>query len=190
MATATVTRENFRPVSDLMMICRKDFAVADPTLVNPLNAIALTDGEWLSLNAVGKVQRATNITVLGDVAKTICFPMWAERGRTDVQALSARKVPVFYMGQYEAETRIFDATTVVGAGAAMTALLQPVKVATIQATVMGAGVRNFTGLVGASYDDPDPIVGYITALPANNGGKLRFIKGWAVQNGVAVTVTP
>lgn len=184
---STVQRVNFEPVSDINPVHRRDVSLADPTLANPMNAVALTDGEWVTFDntagTVGRLIRATDVAVLGDPALVHCFPVFAERGRYDVQALSGRKVPILLLGQYEFDTRIYDATAVIGVGAAMTTMLQPVKVATIAATVAGAGVRNFSGLVGSAYDDTAPIVGYLTRLPASNGGRLRFLSGWAVRNG-------
>jgi hypothetical protein len=182
---STVMKINFEPVTDILLTHRKDVKLADTTLANPMNAVALTDGEWVTFSSatatINKVVRASSITTLSDPATTISFPVFAERGRYDVQSIG--KVPIIFMGQYEFDTRIFDATTVVASGAAMSTLLQPVKVATISASVYGAGTRYFTGLVGASYNDNAPIVGYITRIPANNGGKLRFLSGWAVRNG-------
>ena len=37
-----------------------------------------------------------------------------------------------------------------------------------------------TGLVGAAYNEAAPakFVGYVTRLPAQNNGKLRFMTGW------------
>jgi hypothetical protein len=187
---STVQKINFEPVSDINPVHRRDFMIADPTLVNPINAVALVDGEWMTLDntagpTFGKLIRATNIAVVGNPAAVVSFPLFAERGRYDIQAIAEKKMPVLFLGQYEFDTRIYNAAVVVGAGAAITTLLQPVKVATISATLAGVGVRNFTGLVGSAYADNVPIVGYVTRLPGANGGKLRFISGWAVQNGAA-----
>ena len=180
---STVQRVNFEPVSDINPIHRRDFPLSDSTLSNPLNAVALVDGEWMKLDntagpSFGKLVRAADIATPGDVATTVSFPLFAERGRYDVQAIADRKMPVLFLGQYEFNTRIFDATAVVGSGAAITAMLQPVKVATIT-----IGGRNYVGLVGSTYSDNDAIVGYVTRLPSGNGGQLRFMSGWAVRNG-------
>ncbi|HOM14311.1 MAG TPA: hypothetical protein PLB41_13440, partial [Rubrivivax sp.] len=70
------------------------------------------------------------------------------------------------------KTRIFDATKALGAGAAITTLLQPVKVATIT-----LGSRNYVGLVGSAYNDTAVIVGYVTRLPSAAGGMLQFMSG-------------
>ncbi len=179
---STLQKINFTPVSDILPIQRRDFPLADPTLAQPLNAVALVDGEWLTLNSNYQVIRATDITSVGAYQPAGAafpprsFPLFAERGRYDVQALSSTKMPILWRGEYEFDTRIFDASAVVHSGAAITAVMQPLKVATVS-----FGGRNFTGLVGhgaLSGADTDPVVGYVTRLPANNGGQLRFISGW------------
>jgi hypothetical protein len=79
-----------------------------------------------------------------------------------------------FRGEYEADTRVFDASVALGSGAAITTVLQPLKVATIT-----VGSRNYVGLVGhGGSSDASPVVGYVTRLPASNGGKLRFISGY------------
>ncbi len=180
---STVQRVNFEPVSDINPIHRRDFPLADKTLSDPLNAVALVDGEWMTLdNTVGatngKLIRASDVTSTGAAASVVSFPLFAERGRYDVQALSERKMPVLFLGQYEFKTRIFDGAVTVGSGGPIASMLQPLKVATI---VLGS--RKYTGLVGALYNDNAPIVGYLTRLPTANGGMLQFMSGWAVRNG-------
>jgi len=179
---ATLQKINFTPVSDILPVQRRDFPLADPTLAQPLNASALVDGEWMTLNAASKLVRATNIATTGAVLPAgvttptgILVPLFAERGRYDVQALSQTKMPVLWCGDYEFDTRIFDAAAVVSGGAAISYVGQPLKVATIT-----FGGRSFSGLVGAGPlggADVAPIVGYVTRLPASNGGQLRFKSG-------------
>ncbi len=178
---STLQKTNFTPVSSILPIQMRDFPLADPTLAQPLNPVALVDGEWLTLNASYQVIRATDITTVGAYQPAGAtfpprsFPVFAERGRYDVQAMSLTKTPILWRGEYEFDTRIFDATAVVHGGAAISAVMQPLKVATI--TFSG---RNFTGLVGhglLSGGDTDPVVGYVSKLPSSNGGQLRFISG-------------
>lgn len=166
---STVQRTNFEPVSDILRVDRKDFPLADTTLLNPSNSVALVDGEWMTLNSVGKLVRASTVGTPGNQASSeLLYPIWAERGRYDIQAIG--KAPVLWMGDWEADTRIYDATAVVGTGLAITAIGQPVKVATIT-----LGGRNYTGLVGhGGSADTSKIVGYVTKLPSANGGKLRI----------------
>jgi hypothetical protein len=181
---STLQRVNFTPVETILPLSRRDFPLADKTLANPLNAVCLVDGEWVTLNSSYQAIRATDITVPGCVTVTSgsglpptprAFPLFAERGRYDVQSISSVKMPVLWRGEYEFDTRIFDATAVCNGGAAITFPLQPLKIATIT-----FGGRNFSGIVGhgALATDTDPVIGYVTKLPSANGGQLRFISGY------------
>ncbi len=94
---------NFELITDLQQITRRDFAIAVPTLLNPTNANPLIDGEWLNLNASYQLERGTDD---GTVNAMILpsFPLFAERGRYDTQAIG--KSPVLFLGMYEAQTRV------------------------------------------------------------------------------------
>lgn len=183
---STVQKINFEPVTDVLPLTRRDFPLADKTLSNPLNAVALVDGEWMTLNTGYQIVRAADITTLGTAgaggrATVKSFPLWAERGRYDTRAMSGVKMPVLWRGEYEFDTRIFDAVAVVASGAAITTIMQPLKVATISLTIAEGGTRNFCGLVGhGGSADTAPVTGYVTRLPTTNGGKLRFINGWRI----------
>lgn len=168
---STVQRVNFEPNSDILAIQTRDFPLADRALADPLNAVALVDGEWMIQNASHKAVRATNIGSVGAVAAGRSWPLWAERGRTDVQA--SGKVPLIWIGSWEFDTRIYDMTATPDNGVAITAIDQPLKVATIT-----LGGRNYTGLVGhGGSGDASVVVGFVTRLPANNGGKLKLRGG-------------
>lgn len=176
---STIQKVNFEPVSDVLPVQRRDFALADKTLSDPLNSVALVDGEWMTLDSSSKLVRGAAIGTLatagaGGRASVRTFPLFAERGRYDVRAMAEKKMPVLYRGDYEFDTRVFDAAAAAGSGAAITTMLQALKVGTIL-----IGSRNYCGLVGhGGSADTDPVVGYVTRLPASNGGKLRFISGW------------
>ena len=170
---STVGRVNFELISDLLDMQRRDFPLADTTLADPTSATCMIDGEWLTLDTSYKLVRASTIGSVGNEATKRSFPLFAEKGRYDVRAIAGTKMPVLFIGEYEADTRIFDASVTVGSGAPITAVMQPLKVATIT-----IGSRNYTGLVGhGGSGDTSLIVGYVTRLPASNGGKLRFISG-------------
>jgi len=171
---STVLQVNFEPVSDILATQRRDYALADKTLANPLNAVALVDGEWMILDSTSKLIRATTIGSVGNAATMTSYPLFAERGRYDVLAMSSVKMPIIFLGPWEADTRIFDATATVGSGAAITTVGQPVKVATVT-----IGSRNYSGLVGAGSSETSLIVGRVTRLPAQNGGKLRIVSAYA-----------
>jgi hypothetical protein len=176
---STLQRINFTPVTDILPVQRRDFSLTDPTLCNPTNPVCAIDGEWFTLDTNYKAVRAVSIT--GTVGTTYAavrsFPSFAEKGRYDIQAMSRNGIPLLYRGDYEFDTRIFDAASTAHGGAAITYIMQPLKVALIS-----FGGRNFSGLIGHGIPgggDVDPIVGYVTRLPTSNGGQLRFISGWA-----------
>lgn len=171
---STVQKVNLEPCTDIMPIWRKDLPLADKTLAEPLNAVALIDGEWMTLNSAYQWVRASVVGTPSDPATVRSFVLWNERGRTDRMGMADRKTTCLFRGEFEADTRIYDAALVVGGGAAITTVMQPLKVATI-----AIGARSFSGLVGhGGSADTNPVVGYVTRLPAANGGKLRFISGY------------
>jgi hypothetical protein len=173
---STVGKINFEPVSDILPVQRRDFPLADKTLADPTNVVALVDGEWMTIDATNKLVRGAAIGTPGTAATVRTFPLFMERGRADVQALSGTKTMILWLGDYEFDTRIFDAAAVVGSGAVIGTMMQPLKVATVT-----IGARNFVGLVGhGGAADTHPVVGYVSRLPATNGSKLRFIKGYRV----------
>src|SRR5882724_10447266 len=111
--TSTIHRNNFEPVTDILPVQRRDFPLADPSLAQPLNGLALIDGEWMVLNASYQILRATDIATVGAQASVRSFPLFAERGRYDVQAIAGTKMPLLFRGEYEFDTRVFDAAAVV-----------------------------------------------------------------------------
>jgi hypothetical protein len=172
---STIERVNFEPFSDILQTQRRDYSLADAALADPFNAVALTDGEWLRIDDNYQLVRASDVGSLGDLAAQTSYVLFAERGRSDVRAQASVKMPVVFMGDYEADTRIFDAAVALGGGAAITFAGQPLKVATI--AING---RNYSGLVGAVAGDGEPIVGRVTRLPATNGGKLRYVRASSI----------
>lgn len=172
----TILRENFRPVGDVLPVVRRDFPLADKDLANPDNPLALEGGEWMTLNSAYKLVRAADVSAAGNVpaATALTFPLWYEQGRYDVQAMAERKPPMLWMGSWEFETRVFDAAAVIGSGAAISALWQPVKVATVT-----IGTRVYCGLVGhGGSGDTALVVAYVTKLASDNGGWLRIRGGF------------
>lgn len=166
---STVQKVNFETVSNLMHLQTRDFPLADPNLANPYNTNALVDGEWMTLNSSNKMLRAVDVVggAPGDAAVLPSWPLWAERGRTDVQARGERSSTLLWLGQWEFDTRIFNA-------AAMT-LMGRVSVA-----VIALGGKQYSGLVANGTIATPGLgitVGVITRLPATNGGKLRIRGG-------------
>lgn len=166
---STISKVNFELVTDHLPLIKRDVSLADPNLSVPTNSVALTDGEWCTLDANGKLIRVTDITSLASIGALKSFPVWFEAGRYDRQAMSRKATTVIFRGEYEAETRVYDAVV----GTPITTALQWLKVRTI-----AIGTRNFSGLVGhGGAGDTDPVIGYVTKLPSSNGGKLRYISG-------------
>jgi hypothetical protein len=171
---STIQKVNFEPVSDILPVWRKDLPLADASLADPTNAVALVDGEWLTIDTNYKWVRAAAVATPGTLATVRSFICFSERGRSDRMGMADKKTTGLFRGEYEADTRVFDASVALGSGAAITTVLQPLKVATIT-----VGSRNYVGLVGhGGSSDASPVVGYVTRLPASNGGKLRFISGY------------
>jgi hypothetical protein len=135
------------------MLHRKDLKLADPTLASPNNANPLLDGEFLEYDANYKGVRAG-----GDI---LCWAVWSERGRMDVQAL--RQVPTLYMGTYEADTLIMDPAGPIALG-------DPLMVTNVTIdTLTKSGLAQHGG--GAEL-----VVGYVTRIPSSNNNKLRFMQ--------------
>lgn len=89
-------------ITEVLPVHRRDFYVANPALLNPGNANPIVDGEWLTLDTAYKAIRGA-----GEAA----VPSWqvfAERGRYDTQAIG--KVPLLFLGGYEAETKVANLT--------------------------------------------------------------------------------
>lgn len=145
---------NFELVTEVQGLLRRDFPVADRNLVNPNNANPLMDGEFMNLDSAYRLVRGAN--------GSFGMPLFVERGRMDVQAIG--KVTVLMGGAYEADTRVFTA-----AGLALGGRLMISAAVTVDTLTK-------SGLVVHSASATDEIVGYVTRLPANNGGKLRFFQ--------------
>lgn len=100
---------NFTLVTELQVCIRRDFPLLAPTILNPLDAAALVEGEWLELDASYLLKRGT-----ANGATITSFPVHTERGRYDTQAI--QKANVIFAGQYEADTLIHDALAGIAIG--------------------------------------------------------------------------
>lgn len=89
-------------ISEVLPVQRRDFPIANTALLNPGNANPLVDGEWLQLDSTYKLARGSGTQA------TPAWQVFAERGRYDTQAIG--KIPVLFIGGYEAETSIVDLT--------------------------------------------------------------------------------
>ena len=147
---------NFKLVSEFQTIHRRSFELADTTILNPNNANPLIDGEWLQLDGNYKMARGTGPG--GAAEPSYCY--FGEQGRYETQAIG--KGPFLYMGEYEADTKVFDSsglsTTVVG------------EAMMVDDVTYGALTRKGLKLASST----NYIVGRTTRLSASNNGFLRF----------------
>jgi hypothetical protein len=156
-------QENFRLVTELMSLHRRDWDVADAKILRPLNSRALVQGEWLEVNSAYKLARGgDNDAATADICtNAMVFPVLTEQGRTDVQAI--RKPNVAMFGHYEAETLLINPTGL-GVG-------DPLSVADVN---FGGIVRR--ALVKATMATNTILVGYVSKLPSPGGaGWVRFV---------------
>jgi len=144
--------QNFRLVSEFQTIHRRPFELADPTILKPTATNPLLDGEFLELDTAYKMLRGA-----ANPSAVPTFSYFAERGRYEVQAI--QKGPFLYLGPYEADTLIMDAT-----GLSVGSKLEVGNVTVGGLTKRGLKLLT-TGL----------LVGYVTRLPANNKNFLRFV---------------
>ena len=72
----------FELVTELQTLTRRDFPLANPALLQPLNANPVVEGEFLELDANYKLARGS-----GEGISPLAFPVHTERGRYDTQAI-------------------------------------------------------------------------------------------------------
>ena len=153
---------NFELITDLQQITRRDFPVADVTLLNPLNANPLLDGEWLSISTNYSLERGTDDGTVGEILTT-SYPLFAERGRYDTQAIG--KSPILFLGMYEAQTRIVDAT---GLSVGDRLVVKDVTIDTL--------TRKGLAEAGTSAGNDHMIVGHVTRIiGAGASLRVRFV---------------
>jgi hypothetical protein len=140
------------PVNDVF---RRDFELADPTLLDPTTALALIQGEWLVRDSSGKVARVGATPVRG------AMQMFTQKGDTSAQAIG--KVAVLQLNEYEAETIMFADGLSPAMGDALT-----VKSITVDGTAGRCGL--------AAAGSGELVYGHVTKTPALNNGKIRFTK--------------
>ena len=85
-------------ITELMPLLRRDFETALD--LNPDTTEPVVDGEWLELNASYTLIRGSGERLVP------CFPVFAERGRYDTQAIG--KLPVIFGGMYEFDTDLVN----------------------------------------------------------------------------------
>lgn len=148
-----MSNADFRLISPFIAQNRRDFELGDPAILRPTSALPLLQGEWMELNTSYQLIRGA-----ASPATVPSWPVFAENGRLDTQVIS--KVPVLYLNAFEADTRVFDATGLtLGEG--------------LEVTDVTFGLAGRRGLGQASTG---LVVGYVSRLPANNNGYLRFVR--------------
>lgn len=95
---------NFELKTELQSLIRRDFPVATATLLQPLNANPIVDGEWLELNSSQKLARGAPGGANNEGLSALVFPVHTEKGRYDTQALG--KANILYLGMFEAWTKV------------------------------------------------------------------------------------
>ena len=146
--------QHFRLRTEVQTLTRRDFSLVDTTLLNPDNANPLEMGEWMMLDSSSyKLVRSD-----GSLPSWVSF---VERGRSDTQAIG--KMTVLFLGTYEAETLIYDSTSLV--------VGSPLKAdaAISYLSLNKAGLKLHGG--GA---DTDHVIGYV--MQVVSGSYLRFIQ--------------
>ncbi len=150
---------NFELKSEFQTIQRRSFDLAAPATLKPTDVRPLVEGEFLQLTTAYKMERGgNNAGNLTDEATVPSYCWVAERGRYETQAV--QKGPILYIGPYEADTLIMDATgLVVGDKLSVWDL------------DIGGIIRRGLGEYVAGH-----VIGYVTRLPSYNNNKLRFIR--------------
>lgn len=153
-----MTTPNFELITELQTLNRRDFSLADPSILKPLSALPLIEGEWLELDANYKLARGTGTSPAS-------FPVHTERGRYDTQSIG--KTNVLFSGQYEAETSVIEGaigTFVVGYHVKLAAVTAGANTGRVGLKICTAG-QPVTG---------DVVVGVVTKVNATTG-KVRFL---------------
>jgi len=155
----------FNMVTELQATIRRDFALAAPAILNPLDSRPLVEGEWLELDSNYLLARAgdNNAGTADEGLNAAVFPVFTERGRYETQAIG--KVTVLFLGMYEAETLIHPAD--VGAYNIGDPL-------TVQDVSVGGVVRR--GLAVSAGADERTVVGFISKITGTGASALlRFV---------------
>jgi hypothetical protein len=138
------------PVNDVF---RRDFEMADSTLLDPTVTNALNQGEWVERDSTGKMVRVTA------VSSKLPMQVFSEKG--DFSAQSIGKVAVLQLNAYEADTDMFDSAGVYVAGAT-------------ELTVDDFAISGVTRSALKVAASGNMVHAIATRAPADNGGKLRF----------------
>jgi len=144
------------PVTPINDVYRLDHAVQDATLINPNTVNSYEAGEFLTPNATtGRMER------VGATPVADCYALFTERGDYTSQAIG--KVTMLELGDYIADTDMFDDALTATVGLALS----------VHNATVGAVTRSVL-TQAASGEFVHAVV--IHPLPAGNSGLLRFRK--------------
>lgn len=180
----------FKLLTPLLHIQRWDLELANPDVLKDNNTAAnegvLENGMWMALNdsyLADVFEHGACCTVKDGSGQTLAgFQVYAEAGRTDTQSIG--KAPFLWTQPYEGETDQFvDDPTALPDGQGDIGA-RPAWAVGIPITVVPSGYKD-TGDADEDHDLPgilctadtttDMVYGYVTKIPANNNGMLRFI---------------
>ncbi len=134
---------------------RRDIPVADETYLNPTEAEAYDQGEWLVRDSSGNLER------VGADSVSDAMQIWTQKGDTAAQAIS--KIAVIQLHEYEAETDMFEDG---GAGFA------PGTKLTVKTLSDVDGEDFRTGLTQAAAGEY--VYGVVITDPDDNGGLIKY----------------
>lgn len=141
--------------SHMTRTLRRDFDVADTTILDPNDSDAADAGEWLQFNSSGKLARPS-----ADAEEdSNLYQVFTPKGSYDAQSLG--KATVLFDRNYEVDTDMFDSGDTFSVGD---------KVGITLATVDGATRAVFTNTLSANTDY---VYGVVTMDPDNNDDMLR-----------------
>ena len=153
----------FKLVTGFNDVQRRSFDLADPDILKATNARPIAGGEWFQFDSSYKMARGGDNSqdtpgTPDDEASVPSYVFFGEGpGRTDMQATG--KGTFIFLNDFEADTLIYD-----GDGLALGDALSVYD------------IDNGDGIIrrGLAKASSGKVVGYVSRLPANNNGWLRF----------------
>ena len=145
------TVQTFKLVTEVLAQTRRDFEVSSRNFINPEHADVILMGEYVELDANYQLIRGTG----GDYPQ---FPVFVEKGRSDVQAIGM--LTCLFIGGFEADTLIFDGDPALGA----------------KLEIDAAVTYNSKTVSGLKTYSAGFVAGYVTRTKSTNNDYLRFIK--------------
>ena len=149
-------RNKFKVVAPgLTGLTRRAAPATDADALIKTAATALMDGELVQYDGSGNFKRADTVT-------TLSYHVITDMSDTGAQA--SRKIDAIVVGSYICSTQVFDATSLV--------LGSPLMLGTNIDVGDGLAIRS--GVLLHDAVAGKVVIGYVTKLPANNGGLLEF----------------